>query len=117
MDVHPSRIINDEEKMSVVKSEIAMYTSSTDFHWAHKLMTFKAWWPDRHMYLQLVSPFIHWITSHYFYEDMCRVQLPDYDDYSIFKCATAYKYLKKHDDYDRIMDFDRSFFGYPDDQT
>lgn len=27
----------------------------------------------------------------------------------------VYSYFKKHDDYDRIMDFDRSFFGYHDD--
>lgn len=94
--------------------EYVSYLDNDWYHFASKLLTKKAWWPDRHMELQLVSPFVHWLTSHYFYEDLCRVQLPEGD---AFKCALAYQYLKKHDDFDRVMDFDRSFFGYPDDQT
>jgi hypothetical protein len=31
-------------------------------------------------------------------------------------CATTYQYFKRHDDFDRVMDFDRSYFGYSDDQ-
>jgi hypothetical protein len=38
-------------------------------------------------------------------------------DLEVHKCAFAYGYFKKHDDYDRIMDFDRTFFGYFDDQV
>ena len=32
-----------------------------------------------------------------------------------FDCAVVYGYHKKHDDFDRIMDTDRTFFGYFDD--
>ena len=78
--MHPSLILNDEERMKVIKQEIPMYMENINFHFAQKLMTFKAWWPDRHMDLQLVSPFIHWITSHYFYEDLCKIQFPEIDD-------------------------------------
>jgi hypothetical protein len=112
VDVHPERIIREQAKIDSVLAEYSSYLDNDWYHFAGKLLTKKAWWPDRHMELQLVSPFVHWLTSHYFYEDLCRVQLPDGD---AFKCALAYQYLKKHDDFDRVMDFDRSFFGYPDD--
>ena len=53
------------------------------------------------------------ISNHHAYKDWCREMHPDLDtDY----CAMVYSYHKQHDDYDRIMDFDRSFFGYYDDQ-
>jgi len=75
-----------------LKLEIAQYVNPENnwFHFAGKLMTFKAWWPDRHLELQLVSPFIHFLTSHYFYVDICREQFPEYDEDDLFKCATAY---------------------------
>ena len=37
--------------MEQIKQEIAMYTNTNWFHYAGKLMSFKAWWPDRHLEL------------------------------------------------------------------
>jgi hypothetical protein len=35
------------------------------------------WWPNTHLELNPISPFIHWITGHHFYEDFCRKQMPE----------------------------------------
>ena len=72
---------------------------------------YQAWWPDRHMDLNFISPFIHQIGNHFGYEDYCKKYHPEYD---AFKCARVYALLKKHDDFDRVMDFDRSYLGYHD---
>jgi hypothetical protein len=64
------------------------------------------------MDLQLVSPPLHWIGNHYSYERLCEQVHPELNK---FDCAVAYGYHKKHDDFDRIMDTDRTFFGYFDD--
>ena len=69
------------------------------------------WWPDRHMDLNWISPFLHQISMHYYYEFYCAM---NYREYDRFKCARAIALVKKHDDFDKIMDFDRSYFGYHD---
>jgi len=63
----------------------------------------------------MVSPFLHFLSAHHGYEDLCRAEYPDFNDNEIHRCSMVYSYFKRHDDYDRIMDFDRSFFGYHDD--
>lgn len=77
----------------------------------HSMWREQTWWPDRHMDLNFISPFLHQVSTHYAYEQWCQDNHPEYDT---FKCARVYGLLKKHDDFDRIMDFDRSYFGYHD---
>lgn len=72
----------------------------------------QTWWPDRVLDLQLASPFLHFFSTHLKYQEWCAEMHPDWDTY---KCGMIYMYHKKHDDFDRIMDFNRSFFGYYDD--
>ena len=64
------------------------------------------------MDLQVVSPYIHWLSSHTAYKEVCEQIHPELNPYH---CALTYGYFKKHDDFDRIMDTDRTFFGYFDD--
>lgn len=112
--------MNDNQKVSDIRYELENYLARGNegkFYWAEKLLTKEAWWPNRHMYLQIVSPFVHWLTSHYFYEDLCSAQFTNFTEAQLDMCATTYQFFKLHDDFDRIMDFDRSFFGYPDDRT
>lgn len=93
VDLHPGRILNDERKVSDIRSELDNYIakgSINEFYWAEKLMTKEAWWPNRHMFLQLVSPFVHWLTSHYYYEDLCRSQFTEYTEEQLDMCATTY---------------------------
>ena len=61
--------------------------------------------------LQLASPFLHFFSSHYRYQEWCKEMHSDKDPY---RCGIIYTYHKNHDDFDRIMDFDRTFFGYYD---
>lgn len=71
------------------------------------------WWPDSHLDVKRVSPFLHFVSNHYAYRDWCAAMHADVD---VEYCTMVYSYFKQHDDYDRIMDFDKSFFGYFDDQ-
>ena len=45
---------------------------------------YQSWWPDRHMDLNFISPFLHQVSSHYAYEEWCEKNHPEYDN---FKCA------------------------------
>lgn len=98
--------------MEKISEHLEKANANDEYFWGAKFLGFEEWWPGRHMNLQLVSPYLHHLSSHYPYEDWCTVNHPTLDK---FKCAMVYSYFKKHDDYDRIMDFDRSFFGYHDD--
>ena len=106
----------DKNKVAKLQAEIKKHTvdEKDEYHYLSRLMD-KTWWPDRFMDLQLVSPFLHFLSAHYPYEEVCRQEHPEFDDTAIFRCAMDHSYFKRHDDYDRIMDFDRSFFGYHDD--
>lgn len=109
IDLHPKLIDQQVEKLS---EQLEKAKADDEYFWGAKFLGFEEWWPGRHMNLQLVSPYLHHLSSHYPYEDWCTTNHPTLDK---FKCAMVYSYFKKHDDYDRIMDFDRSFFGYHDD--
>ena len=84
---------------------------SGSYYYAAEATGLKEWWPNRFMNLQLVSPFLHFLSSHYPYQELCKNEHPDVDPK---RCAHVYTYFKRHDDYDRILDFDRSYFGYHD---
>merc|ERR1712216_347807 len=73
------------------------------------------WWPDSHLELKTISPFIHFLSSHYFYQDKCRALKVGSTPEELFKCATAYQYAKPHADYDHILDFGKCHYGYSDD--
>ena len=122
-DAHPYSIVRDEESFHKLEKHLDHFLSpenAAEFFYAAPLMGRRSWWheqtwwPDRHMDLQLVSPFVHLLTTHGSYEDWCSQMHPSLDSY---RCAIAYGYFKSHDDYDRILDFDRTFFGYFDDQV
>jgi len=65
------------------------------------------------MDLQYVSPFLHFVGNHHAYRQICEEFHPDLE---AGQCATVYAYFKNHDDYDRVLDFDRTFFGYFDEE-
>ena len=120
IDMHPSYIHKHPESSAKIRNALAKL-NDTDFmknySYVGPLMGHRsfwgsqAWWPDRWMDLNYISPFIHQLTTHVAYEKLCLEHHAEYDK---FKCARVYAFLKKHDDFDRIMDFDRSFFGYHD---
>ena len=66
------------------------------------------------MDLQTVSPPLHWLTSHFFYKDYCKDTLDLKSEDSLYECAFRLSYLKRHDDFDKVHGFGRSFFGYDD---
>ena len=87
------------------------YHNSSIYHYVWQLFVKHEWFPDRFMNLNLVSPPLHWLSTHYAYQELCEKKHPDVDT---FKCAMDYSLLKKHDDFDRVMDCDRSYFGHHD---
>ena len=119
VDLHPIQILKHPESSQKIENGLKKFKDIEHMkNYSHigPLMGHRslwkdiAWWPDRHMDLNFISPFVHQIVYHYAYEQSCRENHPEYAD--VFKCAREYSFLKKHDDYDRIMDFDRSYFGH-----
>ena len=64
--------------------------------------------------MHIASPIIKLISTHYPLQDWCREKHPDHDP---LKCASVYTFFKPHNDYDRIMDWDRTYFDYTDERS
>lgn len=54
------------------------------------------------------------IATHFPLQDWCAKHHPSIDPH---KCATVYFFYKPHNDYDRIMDWDRTYFDYTHERT
>lgn len=71
--MHPSLILEDKNKLQKIEQTLNATRSPLNPLMGHRSFWAKeSWWPDRYMDLQLVSPFIHLLTSHVSFRDICK---------------------------------------------
>ena len=113
LDKLDPRMINHKEENRKQILELLEQSKNDDyFHYAKEIAK-EEWFGRRgnHHTMVWLSPILHWLNSHYPYQDWCKELHPAHDP---VRCAFVYQYFKPHDDFDRIMDWDRTYFDYTD---
>lgn len=108
----PRLIYEHEESMAEINKELRL-KSSSQFHFFNKVLN-EVWQGSEHHSIRIASPLVRLVSSHFPYEDWCRDKHPDVDPTI---CASVYFFLKPQRDYDRIMDWDRTYFDYTDERS
>ena len=108
----PRLIYENEESMSEIHKELEL-KSNSQFHFFNKVLN-EVWQGSEHHSIRIASPIVRLATSHFPLQDWCRDKHPDRDP---LICATVYFFLKPQRDYDRIMDWDRTYFDYTDERS
>lgn len=108
----PRLIYDHEESMEEIKKELQL-KSTSQFHFFNKVLN-EVWQGSEHHSIRIASPLVRLISSHFPYEDWCKEKHPDIDPTI---CASVYFFLKPQGDYDKIMDWDRTYFDYTDERS
>jgi hypothetical protein len=98
--------------MLEIKKELQL-KSTSQFHYLNKVLN-EVWQGSEHHTIRIASPLVRLLSSHYPYEDWCAEKHPEVDSTI---CASVYFFLKPQGDYDKIMDWDRTYFDYTDERS
>lgn len=84
------------------------------YYWKEPMK--ESWFGRRavHHEMSMISPIMHWVSTYYPFKDHCEKNYPSNDP---SRCAFVHVYAKKHNDYNSIMDWDRTYFDYSDEEA
>lgn len=107
---NPYMINREDHERKRIEESLKEVNEDKYFHHLAEINTEK-WWARRalHHEMHVVSPLMHWVSTFYAFKDQCKRDHPDIDP---SRCANVYTFAKKHHDFDRVMDWDRGYFDY-----
>jgi len=111
----PYMINREEHERKRIEENLKAVNDDKYFHHLGEIFTDK-WWARRALHHEMhgVSALMHWMSTYYPFKDYCKQNHPDSDP---SRCAYVYMFAKKHHDFDRVMDFDRGYFDYTDEEA
>jgi hypothetical protein len=69
-DKHPISLANSHDKPGI-RDKWFERSKDYDYYFLWQIFKKHEWFPDRFMNLQRVSPPLHWLSSHYPYQELC----------------------------------------------